>query len=79
VGVKRGGLFLSDLPSLEWIEYVDRLETALKLYADPESWDDVTRAKDDFPSFEWCGDDGKELAWEYAAEALAYEGKIKSP
>ena len=70
--MKRGGLFLADLPSAEWIEYVNRLETALKLYADPESWEVVTRSNSDWNEYNWQGDDGKEHAWEFAADALDY-------
>jgi hypothetical protein len=48
----------------------DRLQAALAVYANEESWDDVTRRSDDFATFEWCGDDGHELPWKLARAAL---------
>ena len=50
---------------------VAELETALRLYANKESWDDVSHVSDDFAVFEWCGDDGKLVPWEIARAALA--------
>lgn len=56
-----------------WDEIKRRLsvaQEALKLYADPESWEVISRSSSDWSEYQWQGDDGKEHAWELAADAL---------
>lgn len=43
----------------------------LKVYADPESWEIVSRSSSEWDEYHWQGDDGKVHAWESAEDALA--------